>query len=223
MSATTSTVPAAINIFVDKDGRNVFVVKVDRNLIVKHSNTVKGLLESDPTRTDIVIKAAAKGPVEHVIHMMQKGKQPLRIGVGHEPFAKTIAILQAINALDVQPAQPQVESHVIYMITQFKVTAEQVSIIQLASDRLGKDSRIYKAMVQAVAWNVLHGGFTVSAKAAIKAVAVKHPQLDEVIREKIGDLKRRGEEHEKMLEEKQARREKREKKQAERSDGEGFY
>lgn len=47
-----------IIVFVDKDDRNVFVAKVERDVITKHSKAVKALLDADSTKTDIVIKNA---------------------------------------------------------------------------------------------------------------------------------------------------------------------
>lgn len=208
-AAAPAKLPSVINIFADQDGRNVFVAAIKRDLVVKHSKNVRETLEANPTANDVVIPGAAKGPLHHVLEFMKKGKQPLRIGISHEEFVKGIAIFQAVKALDVEPAQPQVENHIIYVITQHMITADQVEIIQRASNRLGTDSRIYSAMVQAVAYNVLHKNFTLAQVTAIKNVARAMPPLDSVIQDKVNELDARAREHAAMMAEKQEKEEKR--------------
>lgn len=193
----------------------MLVATIKRDLIVKHSKTVADILEANPSKSDIEIRDVSKGPLAHVIKMIKEGKPPLKIGVSREPFKNAICILEAVNALEVQPSQPQVEGHVIYTITQHKITAAQVEVIQAASPCLGTDSRIYKAMVQAVAYNVVHNCFKPEELKAIKEVALKSPTLDKTILDKVNELKRRNEAHQQMLAEKRARAEAREKRRAE--------
>lgn len=207
--------PAEVNIYVDVGGRNEFVAKINRALICKHSKVVTDVLEANPASQDVVLKAAPKGAVHHVLEFIKKGKQPLRIGVSHEEFPRAIAILQANNALDVQPEQPQIENHIIWKITQFTITAEMVRTIQRASASLGTGGRVYRAMIQAVAYNVLHNGFTADQKAAIKNVAKEFPTLDQAIQHKVDDLKQRARNHEEMLQEKAARKESQARRQRE--------
>lgn len=223
MADTTASTPVTINLFADREGRSVYFASINRDLITKHSKAIKRALDASPSATDIVITGAAKGPLEHVIGFIKNGKQPLRIGVGEEPFPRAIAILQAVNALDVEPAQPQVENRIMYAITQFKMTTEQVHTIEQASNRLGTDSRIYKAMVQAVAYNYLHNGFTPAEKEAMKEAALKYPDLHKMIGGKMKDLQRRREEHEERVAETEARKEARRRRLAERDERYQFY
>lgn len=109
------------------DGASSLVDVLDERIIVAHSKTIRNAVAAMPPAVtkDITITGAAPAALRFVTSYIKtlKRKEALHLQVRPLPLIKAIAIYQAVEALQVEPAQPHVEGHIIGYTSHMPITA----------------------------------------------------------------------------------------------------
>ena len=189
--------PASSNIvvYVDAEGHNNLIGRVNRDVIVRHSAAVKNILDANSNAEHVVLRAAPKGALEFVVGEVLRYHERLYFNMSREPFERAVPILMAVQALGIQPEQPQVEGHVVWEICQNPLTPARAELVAKASEFLGIDSKPFTNLVQRIGYDVVHDKITEEEKQAFRNVAVRYPALNDAIGVKVAYLRRLRNEH----------------------------
>ena len=108
----------------------------------------------------------------------------VRILVHDGTIPRAVMILQAINALELEPVQPHVENHIVGHVSHEKLKPEEMVAIHTAFGHLGEASRIWRVMIHQIAWDSVHEKYTEEEKQKLVDKTLKLPDLDKALLKK---------------------------------------
>ena len=185
------------NVYLTWNGQTRFLQAVDETVISRYSRVARNALQSQTVRPKRVdISDVSPGPLKFVIEKAVKHGNNVRIIVHDGSIPRAVMILQAINALDMEPAQPHVEQHIVGHISHERIKPDEMVAIHTAFGHEGVNNRIWRVMLHQIAWDSIHEKFTVDQKAALVEATKKLPDLDAALLQRAQYLARKKGNHE---------------------------
>ncbi|KAK1074976.1 hypothetical protein LTR12_006305 [Friedmanniomyces endolithicus] len=147
--------------------------------------------DNQSTERTVCVFGAAPAALIYVIHRIagKKETRDLHIKVHDMPLERVLAVWEATEVLDVRPAQPHIEGHVIGYISHHAVTPEQMWVVAVASLQRRQSSKIFRTLIHQVAWNLVHQRYSEDGAQALQDKAKEWPDLHFTIDKKVLELK----------------------------------
>ena len=209
-----------VNIHVTYNGQTTYLRTIAEATLVNFSRVVRDALadqEGNPKRLNLA--GAARGPLEKVIDLAIRFGDKTRVNVTDKPFPNVFRLHQAINALGFEPAQPQVEGRLSYLLANETFEPSTMIEIHQAFGHLGSASKPWRVMIDQIAWDVLnHENHNERQVAALREEALKWPDLFAAVKAKVKDLQQKRREREAA---KQQQKEERDRQRAQGRAGKG--
>ncbi|KAK3070505.1 hypothetical protein LTR53_010352 [Teratosphaeriaceae sp. CCFEE 6253] len=192
MSASKMTVQLSL-----LSGSNEMLLNtIEEQRIRAHSKTVRDALEtisSDSTAKKVVLYGASPAALRFILQRI-KGQAPLgqlHIKVHDMPLARAVAVYMAIEVLQVEPTQPHIEGHVLGYISHNNVTPDELMAVGIASYRRQSTSKMYRTLIQQVAWGLVHARYTEQEAGALQVKARQWVEFHDELHAKVMELQSR--------------------------------
>lgn len=174
----------------------VLLDSIDEDRIRAHSSRVDDTL-GPKTTTSLPIKTvtltgAAPGPLKYILERIKNNQQgrTLHIKVHDMPLPKVVAVFEAYDVLQVQPAQLQIENHIVGHISHHVTAPDEMVAVARCFYQRQETSRVWRVLIQQVGWNVVHGKYTSEQTEHLQKTAREaYPALENEVVEKIKELK----------------------------------
>ena len=135
----------AVEIYVLRDGTTTFLRKVDEAIVSKHSKTIRDVLASVPPKARgkyVTLSGAAPAAVDFVIQQIVNKGSKLKIKIGKLPLERAVAIYEAVETLQVEPRQAQVEGHIVACVAHAKVSPTGLRALTKVSSIVSRQARL---------------------------------------------------------------------------------
>ncbi|KAK5173297.1 uncharacterized protein LTR77_001978 [Saxophila tyrrhenica] len=182
----------AVSVFHGKDGMLTQLRIMNEQLLSRCSCTARDLLQDQKgAEKAVTIFGVGSAPLNYVLEEIQRHGTDVYIKTHREPLDRAVAIFQAVEALAVDPAQPQVEGSIVQFIAHNKLEPRWMVAVHLAFESRIDSSKAWTTMVHQLAWDLNNGNYEAEEAAAPQKAASAHPSLHQAIDEKIENLENR--------------------------------
>ncbi|KAK4543865.1 hypothetical protein LTR36_004898 [Oleoguttula mirabilis] len=162
---------------------------IDEQRIRAHSATIDNALgpPNGSLQQTVTLTGAAPGALKYIFERIRKNKPnfALHIKVHDQGFLKAVAIYEAAELLQLQPAQQHIEGHIIGYISHAVVTPAELVATHRCFEARQATSKTWRVLVHQVAWNILHGKYAEQAAIDLKLAASQYPALVAAIDSRI--------------------------------------
>lgn len=164
---------------------------IDASLIARHSGTVREVIATMPAQDsyELTIYGVAPAAARWIIDKIatHSGNSKLYLRVADLPLQQGIAIEEAIRAMRIEPAQPHVEGHILGYVSHNIVNANEMLTLHRAYSGI-TDSRIYKALIHHLAYNMIGGEIGLAKIDELHEAAQQYPALVTAVEERLKEL-----------------------------------
>ena len=187
-----SATMAQVNIFVRKNDVSTLVRTMDERTISKCSKTIRELLKGQkgPAKA-VTFTGVSPAPLNVVLSLIEKSGSNIYIKIHKEPLDRGVAIYQAAEALQIEPAQPQMHGFIIQFIAHNKLEPSWMVAVHLAFESRSDTSKAWTTMVHQMAWDFNNGKYEAEEAAALQEAARPYPTLLAAVDDRIKDLETR--------------------------------
>jgi len=193
-SAICSFHMAQVKIYVTKNGTSTLVRTLPESLLSKCSRTIRNLLENQHgLEKEVHFTGISPAPLDFVLTEILKNGTKTYIRVHKEPLERAVAIFQAIEALAVEPPQPQVDGFIVQHIAHNQITPQGMVAVHLAYESRKETSKAWPTMVHQMSWDFTNGHYEADDAAALQNAADPYPTLLAAVDAKIKYLEQRRE------------------------------
>lgn len=185
----------AVEIYVLRDGTTTFLRKVDEAIVSKHSKTIRDVLASVPPKARgkyVTLSGAAPAAVDFVIQQIVNKGSKLKIKIGKLPLERAVAIYEAVETLQVEPRQAQVEGHIVGFVAHAKVSPTGLQAVHKVFFNRQQTSKAWDTLVHHVGRSFQRReDYTNEEFDQLANVIRQQPTLYTAINAKIADLQQR--------------------------------
>lgn len=164
--------------------------RVRKSTIMEHSEFVrdKAPLENLWEDVRVDLDGAAPGPLFEILDLIFQHGHRLYIYMPQYDFGKAIAMLQAVQVLKVQPAQPQVEKHVRWVLHKQKITP--ANMVSMHEAFVTTNPKLCDLMVQQLSHGIVDKLYSEEEVDAFEAAAETQPDLSNAIITECENIKK---------------------------------
>lgn len=185
---------ALIDVYLTFAGKTALLKSVDETTLRRSSKVARAQLENIPTSanfTRVYIVGTSPGPLRWVLDKARKFGTRLHVRVGDRKFPETIMLYEALEALQIEPAQPQVYKHLKGYISHAKMGPADMISAHQAFGHLGADSELWRMLVHHLAWDFVHKRVTQEEGEALVKECEKYPTLNAAVLTKMDSFEKR--------------------------------
>ena len=196
-TTSTSTTNICVNVFVKRDGDNIPILTVTQAALLRISRTARPALRSQRrSPKQVIFTGCAPAAVRYVLDEMLKKRtnNHVTVNIKDKTFDHVVAMLEAVNTLQLEPPQPHIEGFVVYHLAHKKIQPSNLRVVHQAFGYLGHASKAWRVMVHQIAWDSLNLDKAIHTEANLSDLAAeiaKHPALEVAIEQKYYELDQR--------------------------------
>lgn len=165
---------------------------IDEQRMRAHSLTVDNALGQPATslKQSVTLNGAAPGALKYILERIKNNSKDkvLHIKVHDQGLMKAVAIYEAAELLQLQPAQPHIEGHIVGYISHALVTPEEMVAVHRCFESRVETSKVWRVLIHQTAWNILHQKYTEQQTIALQTTASQHPSLVAAIDNRIHNV-----------------------------------
>ena len=210
---------AVIQLYLTYGNRTAFLRNVDQTIIKKHSATIRDALQAvDPNAQSKRVKLVnvSPGPLNWVLDRIISHRERLHIKVGDRQLHLVVALYETVEALRLEPAQPQIDGHIVGYLAHEKISPAGMKAVNAVFEGRQQTSKFWGVMVHQIARDIqLCTKYTAKEFNELEEEAKKHPSLFAAVNNKVQELQSRQARYEAAIVKKQeAQDAKKDRKQA---------
>jgi len=146
----------------------------DEALLRRHSLTIDNMMRpstNKPVPNTIVLTGLAPGPFRVVLWAIKQDKgDALKIIVHDLPLLKVVLVSNAVEYLQIAPAQAQIDGHICWYIANHPLTVDEVIAVHQEFEARQATSKVWRVLVHQVAWDICHMKYSEADKDTLDRV-----------------------------------------------------